>query len=163
LFQQLFHSYQPAVNGFLHSPKLSQKTEHVAKSLTTVNMVGQTNQVPTDLMVYWKCRGQFSLHNELLLFGSRIVIPSHPWKEILTKLYQGHQGIQRCRLRLVSSVWWPGASRDIETLIQNCPQCCKMATPHKEPLMNSCLPAHPWETVAADLFELNGISLFIGH
>ena len=61
-------------------------------------------KVPTDLMIYWKCRGQFSLHNELLLFGNRIVIPSHLRKEILTKIHQGHQGIQRCRLRLVTSV-----------------------------------------------------------
>ena len=112
-------------------------------------------------MIYWKCRGQLSLHNELLLFGNRIVIPSHLRKEILTKIHQGHQGIQRCRLRLVTSVWWPGASKDIETLIQNCPQCCKMATPRKEPLMSSSLPAHPWETVAADLFELKGTSYLL--
>ena len=81
--------------------------------------------VPTDLMVYWKCRGQFSLHNELLLFGNRIVIPSHLRKEILTKIHQGHQGIQRCPLRLVTSVWWPGASKDIETLIQIVPSVAK--------------------------------------
>ena len=38
-----------------------------------------------------------------------------------------------------------------------------MATPCKEPLMRSSLPAsHPWETVAADLFELNSTSYFTG-
>jgi len=36
-----------------------------------------------------------------------------------------------------------------------------MATPCKEPLINSCLPAHPWETVAADLFKLNGTSYLL--
>ena len=96
--------------------------------------------------------------NKLILFGNTLVIPSHLRKEILTKIHQGHQGIQRCRLRLVTSVWWPGASKDIEMLIQNCPQCCKMTTPHKEPLMSSSLPTHPWETVVADLFELKGTS-----
>ena len=49
----------------------------------------------------------------------------------------------------------------METLIQNCPKCCKMATPRKEPLMSSSLPARPWETVAADLFELNGTSYLL--
>ena len=112
-------------------------------------------KVPTVLMVYWKCRGQFSLHNELL------VIPSHLHTEILTKIHQGHQGIRGCRLRLVTSVWWPGASKDIETLIQSCPQCCKIAIPRKEPLMTSSLPVHPWETVAADLFEPNGTSYLL--
>ena len=54
------------------------------------------HKVPTDLMIYWKLRGQFSLHNDLLLFGNTIVIPSHLRKEILSKLHQGHQGIQQC-------------------------------------------------------------------
>ena len=36
-----------------------------------------------------------------------------------------------------------------------------MATPRKEPLMSSSLPAHPWETVAADLFELKGTSYLL--
>ena len=46
------------------------------------------HKVPTDLMIYWKFRGQFSLHNDFLLFGNRIVIASHLRKEILSKLHQ---------------------------------------------------------------------------
>ena len=40
-----------------------------------------------------------------------------------------------------------------------------MATPRIERLIGSSLPAHPWETVAVDLFELNGTSylLVIGY
>jgi len=36
-----------------------------------------------------------------------------------------------------------------------------MATPRREPLIRSSLPANPWETVAADLFELKGISYLL--
>ena len=47
---------------------------------------------------YWEVRGELSMHDNLLLFGSRIVVPASMQQETLRKLHQGHQGIQRCRL-----------------------------------------------------------------
>lgn len=76
-------------------------------------------------------------------------------EDILQKLHQGHQGIQRCRLQAKSSVWWLNISRDINSFIQQCPECMKMLTPPREPLITSPLPSHPWEKVASDLFHLN--------
>ena len=75
--------------------------------------------------------------------------------ETLQKIHQGHQGIQRCCLRIKTSVWWPGVSKDIEALVQSCTECQKSATLPREPLIQSPLPNYPWEKVAADLFELN--------
>ena len=37
-------------------------------------------------------------HN-LLLYGSRIVVPASLQKDTLEKIHQGHQGIKRCRMR----------------------------------------------------------------
>ena len=37
----------------------------------------------------------------------------------------------------------------------SCPHCIKHGQPSREQLMQSTLSDHPWERVAADLFELN--------
>ena len=110
---------------------------------------------------YWKFRGDFSLHGNLLLYQDRVTILQKLQEQILHKLHQGHQGIQRCRLRAKSSVWWLNISRDINNFIQQCPECMKMLTPPREPLITSPLPSHSWEKVASDLFHLNNSTYLI--
>ena len=81
---------------------------------------------------YWEVRGCLNLNVNLLLKGTpQVVIPASKQREILAKIQAGHQGIQRSRLQAKQSVWWPGISADIETLIKNCPHCVKEYTrPH---------------------------------
>ena len=40
--------------------------------------------------------------------------------------------------------------------IECCAECVKHSTPHPEPLMPTPLPDYPWQSVAMDLFILNG-------
>ena len=78
---------------------------------------------------YWAERGQLNLKGNLLLFGSRIVIPAAKQQDILGKIHHGHQGIHKCRLRARQSVWWPGLSAKLEQYVQNCPHCSKEKGP----------------------------------
>ena len=107
-----------------------------------------------EIRKYWQTRSELSMYKNLLLFGSRIVVPKALRKEILEKIHKGHQGILRCRLRVSESVWWPGVSVEVEQFIKSCPVCQKTTVPAREPLIPSTLPSYPWERVAADLFEL---------
>jgi hypothetical protein len=70
---------------------------------------------------FWQVKGALTYNNDLLLYGSRIVIPEKLRKEAMEKIHAGHQGIVRCRLRVAESVWWPGVSKEIETFIQSLP------------------------------------------
>ena len=88
--------------------------------------------------------------DNLLLYGTRIVVSEKMKLEILQKIHQGHQGIQRCRLRVNTSVWWPGVCRD---MVQSCPECQQSAILSRKPLLQSSLPSLPWEKVPSDLFE----------
>lgn len=74
--------------------------------------------------------------------------------QTLGKMHRGHQGIQKCRLRAKSSVWWSGISKEIDNFVSSCPECKKYAILPREPLMQTPLPNYPWEQVACDLFEL---------
>ena len=110
---------------------------------------------------FWMARNELSLHDNLLLRGSRIVIPFELRPEILHKLHNGHQGIVKCRLRAKESVWWPGISDDINTFIHNCDTCCRDFPITTQPLIPTKLPERPWEKVASDLFELKGTPYII--
>jgi hypothetical protein len=109
-----------------------------------------------DLRPYWKVRAELTYCDRLLLYGTRIVIPKALQKDTLTKIHHGHQGIQKCRLRVNTSVWWPGVSQQVEDYVQGCHKCAQNTQQSKEPLLPTPLPQHPWQRVAADLFEKNG-------
>ena len=113
------------------------------------------HEVNATIRPYWEARGELTLsRNNLLLYNSRIVIPASMQQKTLTKLYHGHQGIDRCRQRAKISVWWPGISRHVEDFVRKCQYCAKHAVPRKEPLIPSTLPDYPWQKVGTDLFVL---------
>ena len=114
-----------------------------------------------DLKEYWRHCGGLTLPNGLLLFQSRTVIPLDLRNETLQKIYHGHQGIQRCRFRVASSVWWPRVVSAIEQFVQSCPICQKFIVCHREPMMPIPLPNYSRERVAADLFELRNCSYLL--
>ena len=66
-----------------------------------------------DIVPYWKTRASLTLHGDLLLFNHRIVVPKALQRETMKKIHEGHQGIQRCQMRVKSSVWWPGIANQI--------------------------------------------------
>ena len=105
-----------------------------------------TDQPRTDLSV---CEG-------LLLYGTCIVVPKELQHQILCKIHHGHQRIERCRLRVTTSVWWPEVSSQMETFVRQCSTCAQLHPPTKELMLPSALPKHPWEKVASDLFEFKG-------
>ena len=55
-------------------------------------------------------QGELSLSDDLLLYGTRIVVPKEMRYETLQKIHQRHQGIQHCRLRVKASVWCRGVA-----------------------------------------------------
>ena len=53
--------------------------------------------ISSDLKPFYNIRNKLSLHDGLLLFESRLVIPESMQLELLQKLHSGHQGIVKCR------------------------------------------------------------------
>ena len=86
------------------------------------------------------------------------MVPKSMRSETLSKIHQGHQGIVKCRQRVSMAVWWPGISKEIESLVKSCQVCQKMTTPSRQPLLQSSLPDYPFERVASDLFEIKGVT-----
>ena len=117
-------------------------------------------KVDEALAPYWEAQGDLTLHGNLLLYGTRIVVPSSMQRETLTKLHEGHQGIERCRQRVRISVWWPGVSKEMK-FVRNSPHCTKESSPRKEPLLSTSLPEYPWQKLGTDLFTLDGTTYIV--
>ena len=110
---------------------------------------------------YWPFRGELTVVHGILLKSSRIVVPSAMRLQVLDKVHEGHQGIVKCRERAKTSIWWPGLSREIQDLIENCKICAKHRQRRAEPLMPTPFPERPWQMIGTDLFEHEKLNYLI--
>ena len=136
----------------------AQTTDVVCSKLKTYCTTGWPDKrhLPCDIKPYWNHRGELTVVDNLLLCGHRIVVPVALQTQTLDKIHQGHQGIQRCRVRARKAVWWLQISNHIKYMIQSCPECVQ-TQPHHE-MISSTLPDYPWQKVGLDLFHLNRVT-----
>ena len=109
-------------------------------------------QLDPEVRLYWKVRESLTIHDNLLLFNHCIVVPPSLRQVTLSKIHMGHQGIERCRMRVRELVWWPGVTSQMAQMVQNCEVCSKEACYRKEPTFKFELPDYPWQVIGADLF-----------
>ena len=71
-------------------------------------------------------------------------------------MHDGHPGSSKIE-RAKMSVWWPGLSDEISTMVENCSHCeIRRTTQCSEPLVTTPLTDRTWSHLAADLCELKG-------
>ena len=163
LFIESVEDNLPASTKQLEAYKRAQSADSVCSRLKEycLSCWPKREEIEPELIPYWKARSFLTLKDELLLYGSRIVIPTSLREETMEKVHAGHQGIERCRLRVNSSVWWPGIVKQVTEMIQRCSVCAREAAPKREPLIISPLPDYPWQVIGTDLFELKGASYLL--
>ena len=103
------------------------------------------HSIPAAVKAYWKARISLSIHNNLLLFNSRVVVPPSLQENVLERIHEGHQGISRCQMLTKALVWWPGISSAVQEMIQQCQVCARDAEPTQKLLIPRPLPDYPWE------------------
>ena len=87
--------------------------------------------------------------------GDRIIIPTNVRPDILAKLHEAHQGVEKTRLRARTCVFWINMNKDIECMIQRCGICQhELRSQSAEPLMQHDIPTRPWQVVGTDLFSI---------
>lgn len=91
--------------------------------------------------------------SDVVLRGTRIVIPTALHCKVLQLAHEGHQGIVKTKALLRTKVWFPDIDRRAEAAVHNC-LACQANTPvaHAEPLKMSALPETPWHSVSADFY-----------
>ena len=113
--------------------------------------------VPRILHDYWKIKHNLHIADRLIFMKDRLVIPSSMRSEILKCIHKGHMGIEKCKFRARSCVYWPSMYNAIEQKVQSCPVCVAYSKQNqKEPLLPHPIPTRPWEKLGVDYFSLAG-------
>ena len=81
--------------------------------------------ISSEISPYYQHRSNLTLCSNLLLYNNRIVVPRSLRRETLERIHSGHQGIERCRTRVSTSVWWPGVVHETTQMVQSCSECAK--------------------------------------
>ena len=114
----------------------------------------QKRNLENQLIPFWNARGNLTTdQNRLLLYGSRIMVPKSLRRETLSKIHNGHQGIQRCRLWANISVCWPGISMRSKTWSNNAPPVLDNSLPGKSQLSYHSTLGKKWEPTASTSME----------
>ena len=92
---------------------------------------------------------------------TRIVIPSSMRLKVVDKIHDAHMGISKCRERAKQAVWWPGLSKQIQDMVENCQTGLKHKVNRLEPLCPTPLPERPWQEVRIDFFLCHSLDYLI--
>ncbi|XP_046560092.1 uncharacterized protein K02A2.6-like [Haliotis rubra] len=139
--------YTNITDHSLDQIKAATLTDDILSQLKTVIVQGWPdikNDLSPELRTYFSYRDELTVHDGLLLRGSRVVIPASMREELKRKLHVGHMGINSCLRRAKSTVFWPLMSSDIRQYIESCDICQKFCDKHSpEPLYMHEIPDHP--------------------
>ena len=58
----------------------------------------------TEVQKYWTFHEELMLEDELILKGTRIIIPDEKREEILKLIHEGHLGLNKCKMRAKETV-----------------------------------------------------------
>ena len=99
---------------------------------------------------YSMVKSDLSLHDGLVLFRNRIVIPAVLRKVILEHLHLGHNGVNAMKVEARKWVWWPKLDQDLVEVTKTCPICF---TNYQQPQSQSLSwpdTGKPWSRVHID-------------
>ena len=110
------------LNTIRELPVTLQEIKHEAQedefiSATKLKIVDKNQQI-ADI---------FSLCDNVLLYGERVVIPKTLQERILKDFHVGHPGKKKMKSLMRSSVYWPKMDLDISNMVDACKGCALAA------------------------------------
>ena len=113
--------------------------------------------MPSSLAAYWEFRDSLFIADGIIMYNDRAVIPQNLRRQILSILHAAHQGVSSMTARAATSVFWPGITRQIQEIRDNCPSCNRNAPSNARlPPSVPHIPSTPFEAVFADFFDFRG-------
>ena len=115
-----------------------------------------------ELLEFKPIKDDLRVHDDVLYYGHRFVIPEILRGEILNILHSAHQGVTGMKDRASGSVWWPRMNRDIETRRQRCSGCnwSTPSNPAPTPSKPVC-PDYPMQSLCCDKAHIGKNTYFV--
>jgi hypothetical protein len=136
--------------------KLDTDYQHLI-TLIKEGFPAKSTALPRELQPYFKLRDDLTVHDDLILFQTRILVPKSERRNVLHRLHLAHQGIERTKRRARQTVYWPGLQSDITNIVGACSKCQenRPSLPAEKKKVDA-LPTRPFQETAADIFEYAG-------
>ncbi|XP_055604888.1 uncharacterized protein K02A2.6-like [Uranotaenia lowii] len=100
---------------------------------------------------YETFRTELGFVGDLLVRGSKLIVPQILRARMLALAHEGHPGETVMKRRLRDRVWWPGMDREIVKHVTSCEGCRLVTLPEKpEPMHRRQMPLKAWVDVALD-------------
>jgi hypothetical protein len=133
------------------------KATHEDKDLCTLRAAIETghwvNNSQLEPYKYIKDEITVDFHNNVLLRGTRILVPSSLRQQVINIAHEGHQGQAKTKALLRESVWFPGMDKAVKETVDSCLACqANLHINPPEPIQSPPMPDRPWEKVKVDFY-----------
>ncbi len=104
-----------------------------------------------ELLEFKPVKDDLHVHDDVLYYGHRFMIPETLRSEILNILHSAHQGVTGMKDRASGSVWWPRMNQDIETRRRRCSGCNWSTPSNPAPTPSKPVsPDYPMQSLCCD-------------
>ena len=148
----------------LKKETLEDESMRTLCTLVNSSFPDNKHDLPQELIPYWNVRNNLYVLDGVILmkdqfiipsgyrdtsgFGARIVIPPNLRQEVVKTLHSAHQGVGGMNERAKAAVYWPGITKDIESVRASCNSCNRSMPSHAgSPPIEPMIPTTPFEAM----------------
>ncbi|XP_064090688.1 uncharacterized protein K02A2.6-like [Macrobrachium nipponense] len=122
----------------------------VLSQLINFLKLGWSKEHNMSLLEYASVKDDLSLHNDVILYRKRVLIPVELRCKVLNHLHCGHNGVNAMKAEARNWVWWPKIDQDIGEVTKNCSICFKNFTNPQAPTLSWPIVGNPWSRLHID-------------
>ena len=138
------------------------RTDKVYGKLLTAIRAGILCKEDNDLKPFISVFDDLYVEQDVIWYGSRLVVPTKQQQRLLEELHQTHFGVVKMKEVSINIFWWPLIGKQIEQLAHKCSGCRKYRKkPIPAPLCPWPYSRRPMERVHIDYCEYRGKMLLI--
>lgn len=154
-FDEVTEQYVSSITALLVpvAIKLAEVEQHskVDKTIQAVKQAIYHNKWTELAQPFKLFETELCVAGEILLRGTKIVMPEELRKRTIELAHEGHPGICKMKQRIRTKVWWPKIDAQVEAYVKKCRGCMMTAAPPPpEPMKRKELPNEPWQHIAID-------------
>ena len=137
-----------------------EEDEHaLLKHTITQGWPRNIKEVPSVIQSYWTFREELAIEDGIILKGKRIVIPAKKEIAVLKLTHEGHVDLNKCKLHVKETVYWPGHNDQLKKHALNSELCLKYS--QSKCKQKPTISLGPWSKVGTDLFHFEGESYLL--
>ncbi|XP_050337769.1 uncharacterized protein K02A2.6-like [Bactrocera neohumeralis] len=150
--KSIFHIISNSTPTALTISEISEKGSRDEEMIEAMEYIKCDSWPSNTINRYFPFRHELTTVGDIILRGTRVVIPTDLRAKVLELAHEGHPGESAMKRRLRAKVWWPLIDREVETFVKNCRDCLMVSRPNNPaPMQRHVFPNGPWQCVATDL------------